>query len=121
MKYILLSIFILTIKTSSASSTITNKEIFLEFSACAANAILLKEKREADFYTNATIDLAFESSDGKISSSAVRKGIKETMNNLSKAGWSTKYLNENYKKYCGPGDIRGYATYYYNQRQNMNN
>jgi hypothetical protein len=120
MKYILLSAFILTITASSANA-VTNKEMLLNFNTCAANAIAIKDKFEEEFYTNAAIDLAFESSDGKISSSTIRKGIKETVHNLKKSGMSYKDLYANYGKYCGPGDVRGYANYYYNQRQNMKN
>ncbi|MFT6247178.1 MAG: hypothetical protein ACJAUY_001878 [Cognaticolwellia sp.] len=102
----------------------SNAEMSKNFFVCTALAASMEEWGEVEFYMNATVDFEFETSDGRIGVAMVRKRVKDMMKilkvNYAKAGFTKERIMQDYKKACGYGDTRGYATWYSNQRKNMN-
>jgi len=104
--------------TMSAQESVPHRELIQRFNDCAGLAFVIDEPSEFEFYKNATIDLAYESSNGKILQATVLEQIKVTSNYFSK-NYSVEFINANYATQCGYGETRGFATYYANQRKNM--
>ena len=110
--------------SNQSTRAYSNAEMSKKFYVCTALAASMEEWGEADFYMNATVDLVYEASDGRIDVKMVRKRVKDMMKILKvsfkNAGFTKERIMQDYKAACGYGDTRGYATWYSNQRKNMN-
>ena len=114
---LLLSVYLLTWNSHAGQEGTDNRVLIQSLNDCAAMATALGDTYEKEFYSNATIDAAFELCNGKTIKDIVVKQISLSSTYYKKT-YNFDELDAGYHQKCGYGVIRGYATWYKNWRDN---